>query len=234
MDANNRAIFSKDMKLIELIDADYQLLSVLMRLDIQLPFGDISVDELCRRYSMPVNTFLQLCEACSSFGYESDIESIGVDDVKLLLQYLRSSHRYYLESLLPSVEQGVESVLEGCSPRQSGILRKFYNDYAEEVRQHLAYEESQLFPYVESLCGEDATPRELRDFMAEHADICDKVDDSKSIVIKYLPEESSTKERCELLFNLFRMRDDLAKHTYVEMKILAPMVHDLERRLRHE
>lgn len=33
-DMNNRVIFSKDMKIIELIDADYGLLSILLRLDI--------------------------------------------------------------------------------------------------------------------------------------------------------------------------------------------------------
>ena len=40
-DTNSRLLFSKDMKIIELIDADYNLLSILLRLDVQLPFGDI-------------------------------------------------------------------------------------------------------------------------------------------------------------------------------------------------
>lgn len=40
-DNNNKAILSEQMKIIELIDADYRLLSIIMRLDITLPFGDI-------------------------------------------------------------------------------------------------------------------------------------------------------------------------------------------------
>ena len=57
----DRAIFAEDMKIIELIDADYGLLSILLRLDIQLPFGDISIGEMCRRYDMSSALFLMIC-----------------------------------------------------------------------------------------------------------------------------------------------------------------------------
>ena len=68
--------------------------------------------------------------------------------------------------------------------------------------------------------------------MAQHTNICDKIDDIKSIIIKYLPESCSTAERCDLLFDLFRMRDDLDKHTLIELKLLTPMVIAEERRLQ--
>lgn len=233
--ADNQILFSKDMKLVELIDADYRLLSVLVRLNIRLPFGDVSIEQICQQYGISVDMFLTICKVCSMADYEPEIHDFTERDLKLLLQYLQSSHSYYLTTLLPAVERGVEQVLEGCSVRQSEILRKFYGDYAEEVRRHLAYEDMHLFPYVENLgISECVTTKQMEDFMAEHDDICDKVDDIKSIIIKYLPEQCSTNERCQLLFDLFAMRDDLAKHTAIEQKILAPMVKALERRLGHE
>ena len=231
-DANNQVVFSKDMKLIELIDADHHLLSVLIRLDIQLPFGDVSVEEICERYDLSTEAFLMICKVCSLSDYEPEIEGFDINYIKLLLSYLRSSHRYYLESLLPTIEHSVDKVLEGCLPRQSEILRKFYGDYAEEVRNHLAYEDMHIFPYVESLIkGELTTPSRMGDFMEEHTDICDKVDDIKSIIIKYLPEQCLTKDRSDLLYMLYDMRDDLTKHTLIELKILTPMVQALERRV---
>ncbi len=51
-DANNRILFSKDMKIAELIDASCSLLTLFQRLDVQLPFGDRSVEELCERYGI--------------------------------------------------------------------------------------------------------------------------------------------------------------------------------------
>ena len=61
-DTNSRLLFSKDMKIIELIDADYNLLSILLRLDVQLPFGDISIEQMCRRYDMSPELFLMICQ----------------------------------------------------------------------------------------------------------------------------------------------------------------------------
>jgi regulator of cell morphogenesis and NO signaling len=123
-------------------------------------------------------------------------------------------------------------VLDSCDPKQSAILRKFYADYAEEVRAHLRYEESVIFPYVESLMVGDVSEANMASFMAEHTDVCDKVNDIKSIVIKYLPESCTTTQRCNLLHELYVMRDDLAKHTLIELKLLTPISVSLERRMQ--
>ncbi len=231
-DGNNRIVYSKDMKLIELIDADYELLSILLRMDIELPFGDVSVEEICRRYDMSPTLFLMICQIYACADFEPDESDLQPSDLQHIIRYLRASHRYYLDSMLPSIAKGVERVLECCDAKQSLILRKFYEDYAEEVRAHLNYEETVIFPYVEGLIGNDLGEKSMAEFMADHTDICDKVDDIKSIVIKYLPESCSTSDRCELLFDLFRMRDDLSKHTLIELKLLTPMVIAEERRVQ--
>lgn len=230
-DGTNRIVYSKDMKLIELIDADYELLSILLRMDIQLPFGDVSVEEMCHRYDMSPTLFLMICQIYACADYEPDVAELHSSDLLHVVDYLRASHRYYLESLLPSIAKGVERVLEGCDAKQSAILRKFYNDYAEEVRAHLNYEETTIFPHVKSVLEGVPSDNRMAEFMAHHTDICDKVDDIKSIVIKYLPESCPTSVRCDLLFDLFRMRDDLSKHTLIELKLLTPMAIAEERRL---
>ena len=231
-DGNNRIVYSKDMKLIELIDADYELLTILLRLDIQLPFGDVSVEEMCRRYDMSPTLFLMICQVYACADFEPDVESLQTSDLRHIISYLRASHRFYLESMLPSIAEGVERVLESYDAKQSAILRRFYESYAEEVRAHLHYEESVIFPHVESLLSGSVAEKNMSDYMAHHTDICDKGDDIKSIVIKYLPESCPTHVRCDLLFNLFRMRDDLSKHTLIELKLLTPMVIAEERRLQ--
>ncbi len=231
-DANDRVVFSKDMKIAELIDADYSLLSILLRLDIQLPFGDLSIEEICARYDMSPTLFLMICQIYACPDYEPQVDQLTSDDLHYIIRYLRSSHRYYQESLLPSIERGVESVLEACDRKQGAIVRKFYGDYADEVRAHLGYEESVIFPYVERLLAGERSEVGMAQSMANHTDICDKVDDIKSIIIKYLPESCTTRRRSDLLFDLYRMRDDLAKHTLIEVKILAPLVYAMEREMK--
>lgn len=230
-DTNSRLLFSKDMKIIELIDADYNLLSILLRLDVQLPFGDISIEQMCRRYDMSPELFLMICQIYATADFEPQVDLLTGDDLHCIIRYLRASHRYYLDTVLPAIDSGVERVLEDCDHKQGAIVRKFYDDYADEVRAHLNYEETQIFPYVESLAEGKVSRVQMAENMANHTDICDKVDDVKSIIIKYLPESCPTWKRCDLLFDLYRMSDDLAKHTLIETKILAPLVYAEERRL---
>lgn len=230
-DARNRVLFSKDMKIVELIDANYELLSILLRMDIQLPFGDQSIEELCQRYNMSSQMFLTICQIYTNPEFEPSAEALAHSDIEHIIRYLRSSHRYYLDSVLPSIERGVNEVLASCDAKQSAVVRKFYDDYADEVHAHLDYEERVIFPYVESLSrGEAVVPR-MAENMERHTDICDKVDDIKSIVIKYLPESCSTSIRSSLLYDLFRLRDDLIKHTLIEVRVLTPLVMDIEKQV---
>ena len=233
IDGNNRVIFSKDMKLIELIDADYHLLSVLLRLNISLPFGDVSVEQMCRRYGMSSELFLTICRIYSSSDYEPDYTALSAEDAVCLIHYLRASHQLYMGTILPRIMSGLDEVLQLCEERQRVVLGKFCRDYVDEVRAHLEYEEREIFPYVEALVGGGKRPEQsMSEFMNDHTDICEKIDDMKSIIIKYLPESCSTHQRCDLLLDIFALREDLARHTLLEVSILSPLVEAEERRLR--
>ena len=228
-DNNNKAILSEQMKIIELIDADYRLLSIFMRLDIELPFGDISIAEMCRRYDMAPELFLIICRIYSDDEYIPDIEGLAIGDMLHLVRFLRASHRYYLDLMIPRITEGMQRVLASCERRQSNILFKFYEDYIAEVEAHLDYEETTIFPYVENLAaGKPDSGMTMARFMENHTDICDKIDDMKSVVIKYLPESCPTQQRCELLVDIFRMKEDLGKHTLSESTLLAPVVTNAE------
>ena len=174
---------------------------------------------------------MMLCRIYLSMEVKPDVESLKSEDLRHLLGYLRSSHCYYADVLLHSIESGVERVLKSCDEKQSLIVRKFYDDYADEVRSHLEYEERVIFPYVERVIAGELGEVSIEQSMANHSDICDKVDDMKSIIIKYLPESCPTVERYDLLCDLFRLRDDLAKHTLIEVAVLTPMVAKLEKQL---
>lgn len=228
-DNNNKAILSEQMKIIELIDADYRLLSIILRLDIALPFGDISIEQMCRKYGMSPELFLMICRIYSDEEYTPDTGRLAIGDMLHLVRFLRASHRYYLDHMIPRITRGMQQVLASCEPRQSGILLKFYEDYIAEVEAHLDFEETAIFPYVESLAaGHAGGERTMARFMENHTDICDKIDDMKSVIIKYLPETCPTQQRCELLFDIFRMKEDLGKHTLIESSLLAPVATHAE------
>jgi regulator of cell morphogenesis and NO signaling len=232
IDGNQEVIFSQDMTVAELLDADYRLLSILERLDIQLPFGDISVGQMCERYDMSAELFLTICRIYANVEDDIVLERLSVSDLPVVLKFLESSHSFYLNVVLPRIERGVEEVLALCDVRQQLLLRRFYEGYASEIREHLSYEESVMFPYLKSLlAGEKIESTMIDECLDNHTDICEKIDDMKSIIIKYLPESCSIHQRCGLLYDIYTMREELSHHTRLEMELLAPLALEAERRI---
>lgn len=233
IDGNHEVIFSQEMTVAELLDADYRLLSILERLDMQLPFGDISVGQMCERYGMSAELFLTICRIYAKVEDDIVLERLSVDDLPMVLRFLESSHSYYLDVVLPRIERGIDEVLALCDVRQRLLLRRFYEGYASEIREHLAYEENVMFPYMKRLlAGEKIDNPMVDECMDNHTDICEKIDDMKSIIIKYLPESCSIHQRCGLLYDIYTMREDLSHHTRLEMELLAPLALEAERRVK--
>lgn len=224
IDGTHEVIFSRDMTIAELLDTDYHLLSILERLGIELPFGDITVGQMCDRYGMSSALFLQICRIYATSDEEISTDELHTEDLTTLIKFLRSSHHYYLDVILPRIEAGIESVLQYCDLRQQLLLRRFYTDYEAEVREHLQYEDDTMFPYLEALVsGKQPEPEMIEHYLDNHTDICEKIDDMKSIIIKYLPERCSIHQRCDLLYDVYAMREDLARHTLLETDLMAPL-----------
>lgn len=214
---------SKDMKLVELINVDYNLLSIFYRLNVRLPFGDISVEEMCRREGFSTELFMTICNIYIDEKYRPAVESLSTDALPRLIGYLRASHRYYLDEILPRATARLESILSYCDSLSGRTLRRFYDDYKVQVRDHLEYEEQHIFPRIETLAGDNGA-NDIPELDLPHSEIDDLTNDIASLVIKYLPEQAPTAMRCELLFDIFRLRDDLRRHALIESRLLAPLV----------
>ena len=62
----------KNMKMADLIGADYRLLTVIYRLGINLGFGEKTVEETCRESGVNCDTFLLIANVYATEGYWSD------------------------------------------------------------------------------------------------------------------------------------------------------------------
>ena len=106
---------------------------------------------------------------------------------------------------------------------------KFFEDYRVELEKHFGREEEQVFPYVESiLAGCKPEGYSIGDFEEHHESVDEKMEDMKNIVMKYLPEACDSDLQMWVLLSIYRLRDDLRRHTYVEDDILVPIVKRLE------
>lgn len=149
----NSHLFSADMKLADVIHADYSLLLLLHRFGINLGFGDKTVRECCEANHVSCTLFLMICNVYSNEQYlptEKEIEGIG-GNVDQLIAYLKNSHSYYLENRMLSIQEQLKEISEGCEQQHQQILNLFFNEYKNEVIRHFDYEEVTVFPYISNM-----------------------------------------------------------------------------------
>lgn len=222
--ANNSALsvaLSPEMKIYELIDAAPMLLSLFSRLDIHLPFGDISIAEMCRRDGYNPQLFMMLCAMHIDSRYRPSQEEMTEDMLPEVIVYLRASHRYYAERMLPHTARHLEEVLSHCDELSERVLRRFYDDYVHYIKSHFEEEEREIFTLMERKGERDAN---FALFDMPHADIDDRSNDIASLIVKSLPESAPTSLRCDMLKDVYELRDDLRRHSNIETYLLCPLV----------
>ena len=104
-------IYTKRMKVSDLLACDSSLLSILQRLDIRLGFGEATVAELCTRYEISADLFLMICNIYSFREYVPQVESLGKSDIKNITTYLRASHRYYTGVCFPAIHERIHRMV---------------------------------------------------------------------------------------------------------------------------
>lgn len=227
--SNNYTEYSGKMKAADLISADWNILSIFERLNIKLGFGEATIDEICSRYNLSPELFLAICNIYSSENYQPKAEMLKKEDLPHILSYLRASHTHYIKNSFPRLHNHIHIMMEEYEDTNRYILNKFYDDYDSEIKKHFEYEEDSVFPYIESLLeGNNQSMYKIRDFEDNHTNVEEKLNDLKNIIIKYLPGTYTSSIRIKVLNEIFKIENDLKKHTMVENKILIPLVTKLE------
>lgn len=219
-------MYSARMKIADII-TDSKILSVLERLNINLGFGEATIEEICNKYHLSTNLFLMICNIYSFDDFTPNIDGLTQNDIPKIVGYLQKSHDYWLNSCFPQLHKNIHTMLDSCDEVNKKVLNKFYDDYDVEVKKHLDYEENTVFPYILSLGKEKGTFR-IKDFEENHSDLDEKLGDLKNIVMKYLPEAYVSQARIDVLNDIFKIEEDLNKHTVIENSLLIPLVSKIE------
>lgn len=217
--------------MIDLISDNYGMLQGLGAFGIRLGFGDKTVEEVCQEQNVDCYTFLSVVNfIINGYAPKENDDRISVET---LLGYLRASHRFFLDFQLPSIREK----LRGTLNQEDSIARlimHLYDEYAQDIQRHMKYEEKTLFPYVESLLrGEQPPKYNVEIFSKHHSDTTGKLQELKSIIIKYLPSDGlHNNQLSATLYDIYNNEEWLAHHSEVEEEILIPAVRNEERKLK--
>ena len=229
----NVKMYEAGDKMITLIKDNYSVLQALGSFGINLGFGDKTVSETCQMNGVDTYTFLAVVNAQLNdiTTYEDD-EQINVPT---LLHYLKASHTYYLDFQLPFIRRELqESISENDALGM--LIMKLYEEYAQEIRRHMKYEEKTLFPYVESLLeGRPMKDYNVETFSKHHEQTDKKLRELKLMIIKYLPADAHRNNQLTAtLYDIYNNEEWLRQHAEVEDHIFTPAIKRLERTTNRE
>lgn len=217
-----------------LICDNYSLLPVMSRFGLKLGFGERTVRQVCDHYGVDTNTFLAvvnfMCDECCTFNDFKDTVSVPA-----LVEYLKQSHVYYLQFMMPAIRKKLIETLDLAGNDISLLIIKFFDEYVKEVRVHMEYEDKVVFKYVENLlAGKKDADYGIRDFAERHNDIETKLTELKNIIVKYYTADRDSDALNSVLFDIYSTEEDLNQHSRVEDEMFIPLIMDLENKQKKD
>lgn len=227
-----KSIFTREHRVADLVLSNYNLLPILNRFGIRLGFRDKTVEQICKDRGINTDFFLAIINTYINPDYLPDSGLIDISP-SLIVDYLRQTHRYYIEYTVPEIERLLNLLLKSSDAQNLHLIEKFYLDYKVELIEHIQNEESQVFPYVLNIVNNNQRIENysIHSFEREHTDLDEKLSDLRNLIIKYLEPTYNDNNCNDFLFALQRFEDDLKDHARIEDKILVPIVAKIEGQL---
>lgn len=220
--------YTRNDRMRDIIDDNSILLTVINRFSISLGFGDRTVAEICNENNVDIDTFLAVINLVGG----REIPGCDVSPLPLI-GYLRKSHSFILNFTLPAIKKTlIEGIQQTTTYEVAMVIMKFYDSYMEEVRQHMEYEDSVIFPYVENLLeGKINNKFRISDFSSRHEHMAGSLDELKELFI-YQYNQKDNELISIALLHIIMCGNDLMSHCEIENKLLFPAASRLEDSLR--
>lgn len=219
-------------KMSDLICENYPMVLVMSRFGIVLGFGEKNIGEVCRQNGVDAHTFLTVVNFLAQEVSAPVVEVDKCLSIESLITYLHNAHDYFLNFRLPRLREKLLEAISGCQEDVAIAIRRFFDEYAEEVNKHMSYEEKVVFPYVRGLLKGVKDPKyNISIFRRRHDQIELKIIELKNILIKYYPGPGSHLLN-GVLFDIFATGEDLTSHNHVEDYLFMPAIFALEETLK--
>ena len=188
-----------------------------------------------------VNTLIRAFEEDPSFH----ISEFNQFPVNIILDYIRKTHRLYLDKTLQEIEQSI--VILGEAYTVGHPLLEFLNDffvnYKTDLIRHIREEDEKLIPHIEFLnkCRCEGFSQlhffngisqfSIIDFLEHHHDNEIELEEVRHKILEYQPPAINQSMYRVLLNQLEFFGYDLKIHGLIEEQVLVPMAMKWERLL---
>jgi len=233
---SNRKYICPEMKMADLMLENPSLLLMLELFELDFIVHDKTVAQLCAANKISEEVFISFANLYNGFR-PTGIENFSKSDIASIILYLRNSHIYYENEKYPEIHSYIDRLYLVNNSAEIKLIEKFFDEYFEEVKDHLAYENKVVFPYFDKLLkGTDSRNSKASDssfsvneYREHHTDIESKLNDLKELLLKHIPVKNDRALRRKIIVGLLELENDLAIHSTIEETILIPLISELEK-----
>lgn len=230
---------SKSSTIGSFVAKDYRAATVFQKYGIDFCCkGGRSIEDVCTKNNLSSDTLLNelanVTEIPNKMGV--DFQSWSMD---LLVDYIERKHHRYIRETTPAIKEFLNKLCEvhGTNHPELFEIRSEFNSSADELVNHMKYEEEMLFPMVRNLVSTTAgaVPQNftlqdsVKNMMIEHDVEGERFRKISQLSDNYTtPDDGCTTYRVAYsLLNEFE--SDLHLHIHLENNILFTKILELER-----
>lgn len=230
-------MIKKDTLLKDAISLNASLTNVTHQFDIENLNEEAALEEICKEKGIDADFFIEILNIFNNTNYFPKIQ-LGSFPIPIIIDYLKKTHKYYLNKRLLEIEQSITLSYPNEAIRD--FLHKFFLKMKVDLIEHIRYEEGALFPYINNLYQSfsKGTGLELTDklkdysiasFEANHSDdVENNILEVKKFIIQSSPSIVELSPYRVLLNQLDSFENELRIHALVEDEILIPKAKVLE------
>ena len=240
-------MISISTKMSDVIFEDVFALSILDRLDIKIGFGDKTVEQVCNENNVNSRLFIHIVRLFLYGTIPSDINA-NKELIPSLITYFKITHEYYLKKIIPLTESLISELENKEKERNKDIklLKKFFEQYKHELITHIDNEEKNVFPYVLKIYNayktqnvdekllDEVKHHSISAFEKEHDNLDEKLNDLKSIIIKYFQPFKNSYIINQILVTVFQLEKDVFEHAQLEDLMMIPVVRGIEKEINSQ
>ncbi|MEQ9187700.1 MAG: hypothetical protein RLP15_08185 [Cryomorphaceae bacterium] len=192
--------------------------------------NDLTFDSLGSESIKDVQFVLDLINFCADPS-ERSVDRFGKYSIGVLLDYLRRTHEMYVTRVLPRMEMTVQSVQQAFPEHPMvSVLNHFYQNFQNELIEHIELEENRLFPYAEALYdGKFMGNYSVKEFVRQHDhNVEDEVERVMRLIAKDFPAVSASFAYRSFKHLLDEFRADLHVHHLIEEQVFLLKIKNLE------
>ncbi len=219
------AIYTASDRVRDIIEDNGRLLLVLNRFKIPFGFGNGTIQSVCANNNIDCSTFLAVSNLIGGRAFNGFPINLPT-----LVSYLKEAHSYILDFSLPGIKV---TLVQGAQHPQltdaALYIIKFFDDYMEEVKEHMAFEDEVVFPYIERLeNGVCDSEFRIKDFATKHNSMASKLTELKDLFLQHYAIPN-TRIINQALFRIMTCGEDLISHCEIENRLLVPAIEELEK-----